>query len=176
MIDLATLVRNVPDFPKLGIQFKDVTTLLKSGPAFRQIIDGWRIRYEGLNVDAIVGAEARGFIFGAALAYAMEKPFVPVRKPGKLPADVLTEEFCLEYGTDTLQIHRDALSEGDRVVLVDDLLATGGTMCAIVNLVRRLGAQIVEAAFVIDLPLLNGRQKLEAMGVSVHSLIEFMVE
>lgn len=166
----------MPDFPKPGIQFKDVTTLLKSGPAFRQIIDGWRIRYEGLSVDAIVGAEARGFIFGAALAYAMEKPFVPVRKPGKLPADVLTEEFCLEYGTDTLQIHRDALSEGDRVVLVDDLLATGGTMCAIVNLVRRLGAQIVEAAFVIDLPLLNGRQKLEAMGLSVHSLIEFMVE
>jgi len=173
-MDLASLVRNVPDFPKPGIQFKDVTTLLKNGPAFRAIIDGWKERYDGRDVDAVVGAEARGFIFGAALAYAMALPFVPARKPGKLPAATFAQEFELEYGTDSLEIHTDALAQGDRVVLVDDLLATGGTMQALCKLVERMGVEIVEIAFVIELPPLNGRAKLE--GYPVHTLVEFMVE
>ncbi|MBN2309460.1 MAG: adenine phosphoribosyltransferase [Candidatus Hydrogenedentes bacterium] len=173
-MDLAALVRNIPDFPKPGVQFKDITTLLKHGDAFKYIIDGWKERYAGKGVDAIVGAEARGFIFGAALAYAMELPFIPVRKPGKLPGETTAEAFELEYGTDTLEIHVDALSRGDRVVLVDDLLATGGTMAAICKLVERLGAEIVEIAFVIELPPLNGRAKLA--GYPLHTLIEFMVE
>lgn len=173
-MDLAALIRNVPDFPKPGIQFKDITTLLLHGAAFRGIIDGWKARYAGKQVDAIVAAEARGFIFGAALAYAMGLPFVPARKKGKLPAQTIAAEFELEYGTDTLEIHVDALKSGDRVVLVDDLLATGGTMAAIARLVRKLGAEIVEIAFVVELPPLKGRAKLAEF--PVHTLVEFMVE
>lgn len=173
-MDLAALIRNIPDFPKPGIQFKDITTLLQHGPAFKSIIDGWKARYENEAIDAIVGVEARGFIFGAALAYAMELPFVPVRKKGKLPGKTLGETFELEYGADTVEIHADALNKGDRVVLVDDLLATGGTMAAIANLVRRLGAEIVEILFVVELPPLKGREKL--VGIPIHALVQFMVE
>lgn len=173
-MDLAPLIRNVPDFPKPGIQFKDITTLLKNGPAFKEIINGWRDRYASMNVDAIVGAEARGFMFGGALAYALGLPFVPVRKPGKLPAATLAQTFELEYGTDTLEIHKDALNPGERVVLIDDLLATGGTMEAVINLVRKLDAEIVEIAFVVELPPLKGRERLH--GIPVHTLVEFMVE
>jgi adenine phosphoribosyltransferase len=170
-MDLASLIRNVPDFPKPGIQFKDVTTLLQNGGAFRAIIDGWKLRYADRGLTAVVGAEARGFIFGSALAYAMGLPFIPVRKKGKLPAATLCEEFALEYGTDKVEIHVDALTAGDRVVLIDDLLATGGTMAAAASLVRKLGAEIVEAAFVIELPFLRGRDKLA--GLPVHSLVSF---
>ncbi|HOZ46813.1 MAG TPA: adenine phosphoribosyltransferase [Candidatus Hydrogenedentes bacterium] len=173
-MDLASLIRNVPDFPKQGVQFKDITTLLQHGSAFKFIIDGWRDRYAERNVNAIVGADARGFIFGGALAYAMELPFVPVRKKGKLPGKTLSEDFELEYGTDTIEIHADALCPGDRVVLIDDLLATGGTMAATAKLVRKLGAEIVEVAFVIELPPLKGREKLA--GLPVHTLVQFMVE
>ena len=170
-MDLASLIRNVPDFPKPGIQFKDVTTLLKNGPAFREIIDGWKKRYANRGVTAIVGAEARGFIFGSALAYAMGLPFIPVRKKGKLPSKTLSQEFDLEYGTDKIEIHVDALSPSDRVILVDDLLATGGTMAAAAKLVRNLGAEIVEVAFVVELPFLKGREKLK--GLPVYSLVSF---
>jgi len=173
-MDLASVIRNVPDFPKPGIQFKDITTLLQNPQAFREVIDGWKKRYEGKDVTAIVGADARGFIFGGALAYAMNLPFIPARKKGKLPAETISESFALEYGTDTVEIHVDALRPSDRVVLIDDLLATGGTMAAIANLVKKLGAQVVEAAFVIELTTLKGRQKLA--GVPVHSLVEFEVE
>jgi len=173
-MDLASVIRNVPDFPKPGIQFKDITTLLQNSKAFREVIDGWKKRYEGKDVTAIVGADARGFIFGGALAYAMNLPFVPARKKGKLPAETISESFALEYGADTVEIHVDALRPSARVVLVDDLLATGGTMAAIANLVRKLGAQVVEAAFVIELTTLKGRQRLA--GVPVHSLVEFEVE
>ncbi len=173
-MDLASLVREIPGFPKPGIRFMDVTTLLKNGPAFRYIIDGWKERYADKRLDAIVGAEARGFIFGGALAYAMELPFIVARKPGKLPAETIAEEFALEYGVDKLEMHVDALQKGARVVLVDDLLATGGTMAAIARLTERLGAEIVEMAFVIELPPLKGREKLAQY--PVHTLIEFMVE
>ncbi|NIA13034.1 MAG: adenine phosphoribosyltransferase [Nitrospiraceae bacterium] len=173
-MDLAALIRNVPDFPKPGIQFKDITTLLKSGPALQQVVDGWKERYAGKNITAIVGADARGFIFGGALAYAMGLPFIPARKKGKLPAETIGEEFDLEYGADCIEMHVDALGAGDRVVLVDDLLATGGTMAAIATLVQRLGAEIADVAFVIELTTLNGRAKLA--GLPVHSLTEFEVE
>ena len=173
-MDIAGLIRNVPDFPKPGIQFKDITTLLQHPEAFQHIIDGWKQRYADKNIRAIVGAEARGFIFGGALAYAMGVPFVPVRKPGKLPAETISESFELEYGTDTLEIHVDAVKKGDRVLLIDDLLATGGTMAAICALMERLGAEIVELAFVVELPPLKGRDKLA--GYPVHALVEFMVE
>ncbi len=173
-MDLAALIRNVPDFPKPGIQFKDITTLLLQPAAFRHIVDGWQERYRDMNLDAIVGVDARGFIFGGALAYAMGLPFVPVRKKGKLPAECISEEFELEYGTDIVEMHTDALAEGSRVIVIDDLLATGGTVAAVVRLAQRLGAEVVEAAFVVELPLLKGREKLA--GVPVHSLVEFMVE
>ena len=173
-MDLAALIRNVPDFPKPGIQFKDITTLLQHGPVFQYVINGWKERYAGRHVAAIVGAEARGFIFGAALAYAMGLPFIPARKKGKLPAATIAETFDLEYGTDTVEMHVDAIKKGDRVVLVDDLLATGGTMAAVAALVKKLGGDIIEIAFVIELPPLKGRTKLA--GLPVHTLIEFMVE
>jgi len=173
-MDLASLIRNVPDFPKAGIQFKDITTLLLEPEAFRFVIDSLRERYASRDVDVIVGVDARGFVFGGALAYAMGLPFVLARKKGKLPGDTFGEDFSLEYGTDTVEIHSDALAAGHRVLIVDDLLATGGTVGAVVNLVRRFEAEVVEAAFVIELPPLGGREKLE--GISVHSLVEFMVE
>ena len=173
-LDLAALVRNVPDFPKPGVQFKDITTLLQHGQALQQIVDGWCERYEGQAIDAILGADARGFIFGGALAYAMGLPFIPARKKGKLPAETIEQEFDLEYGTGVLAIHADAVKPADRVLLVDDLLATGGTMEAACKLVERLGGIAVELAFVIELPLLGGRRRLAPR--PVHSLIEFQVE
>lgn len=169
-MDLAALVRNIPDFPKPGIQFKDITTLLQHGPALKYIIDGWKKRYSALEIDAIVGMEARGFIFGAPLAYAMELPFVPIRKKNKLPARKIHATYELEYGTDTLEMHADALQPGQRVVLIDDLLATGGTLYAMVDLIRQLGADVVEAAFVIELSFLDARSKVK--GLNIHSLIE----
>jgi len=173
-MDLAALIRNVPDFPKPGIQFKDVTTLLLEPEAMREIIEGWQQRYQSQDVDVIVGIDARGLIFGAALAYAMGLPFVPARKKGKLPAETIGEEFELEYGKDAVEIHVDALKPGQRVVLVDDLLATGGTAAAVARLITRMGANLLEAAFVIELPPLKGREALA--GIPVHTWIAFMVE
>ena len=173
-MDISAYIRDVPDFPKPGILFKDITPLLQNGPVFREVIDGWKKRFEGLNIDAIVGVDARGFIFGTALAYALVLPFVPVRKKGKLPHDTISEDFDLEYGTDTLEIHVDAVSDGHRVVLVDDLLATGGTMAAVVRLVEKLGAEIVEIVFVVELSFLNGRSLLGDRPVS--SLIQYDAE
>lgn len=173
-MDIGSFIRTIPDFPKTGIQFKDVTTLLQHGPAFKYIIDGWKERYEDKQLDAIVGADARGFIFASALAYAMGLPLALVRKKGKLPHEVISEDYELEYGTDTLEMHIDALNEGDRIVLVDDLLATGGTMAAAARLVEKLHAEIVEITCVVELPLLKGREKLK--GYSVHTLVEYMVE
>jgi adenine phosphoribosyltransferase len=174
IMDLATLIRNVPDFPKPGIQFKDITTLLLHPEAFRNIIDTWKARYEAKDIHIIVGVESRGFIFGAALAYAMNLPLVLIRKKGKLPAETIFEEFELEYGTDVIEMHADAIGKGQRVLILDDLLATGGTVQAAIRLVERLGGDVVEAAFVVELPPLKGRDKLA--GTPVHSLVEFMVE
>ena len=173
-MDLAALVRNVPDFPKPGIQFKDITPLLMNSQAFREIIDGWRERYADKRLDAIVGAEARGFVFGAPLAYAMGWPFVLIRTKGKLPADTFSVAFELEYGPASFEIHTDARNPGDRVVLVDDLLATGGTMAGMVKLVQQLKAEIVELAFVIELGFLDGRAQLK--GVPIHTLIQYNSE
>jgi adenine phosphoribosyltransferase len=173
-MDLASLIRNVPDFPKPGIQFKDITTLLLHPDAFRYIIDGWRDRYAPMKLDAIAGADARGFVFAGALAYAMDLPLVLVRKKDKLPANTIFEDYDLEYGRATLEVHSDALGEGQRVIVIDDLLATGGTVAAAVRLMQRLGAEVIEAAFVVELPLLKGRQRLAP--IPVHSLVEFDVE
>lgn len=173
-MDIASFIRTVPDFPKSGIQFKDITTLLQNGPAFKYIIDGWKERYEDQKIDSIVGADARGFIFGSALAYAMELPIVLVRKKGKLPHTTIAEDYDLEYGTDTLEMHIDALQKDDRVVVVDDLLATGGTMLATARLVEKLEAEIVEITCVVELPLLKGREKLGAR--PIYTLVEYMVE
>jgi adenine phosphoribosyltransferase len=172
-MDISSFIRTVPDFPKTGIQFKDVTTLLQNGPAFKYIIDGWKERYQDKKIDAIVGADARGFIFASALAYALGLPLALVRKKGKLPHSTISETYDLEYGTDTLEMHIDALHKGDRVILVDDLLATGGTMSAAVKLIEKLGAEVIEIACVVELPLLKGREKLG--GYPVHTLVDYMV-
>ncbi len=160
MTDLSSKIRNVQDFPKEGIGFKDITTLLQDGPAFRRAVDALAEKYQNKSISKIVGIESRGFIFGAALAYHRGVGFVPVRKPGKLPAETISEEYELEYGTDKLEIHKDAISPGERVLIVDDLLATGGTARATANLIKKLGGEIVAIAFLIELTFLKGRDKL----------------
>lgn len=173
-MDLAPFIRNVPDFPSAGIQFKDITTLLLHPDAHRYVIDTYYERYENAPLDAIVAMDARGFLFGSTLAYKLGLPLALVRKAGKLPAETISADYVLEYGTATLELHRDALHHGDRVVVVDDLLATGGTMFAAAQLIGQLGARIEEFAFVIELPPLRGRDKLK--DYQVHSLVEFMVD
>jgi adenine phosphoribosyltransferase len=163
-------IRDVPDFPKKGIVFKDITTLLKDAQAFKYVIDILTEKYRDKGVDVIVAAEARGFILGAPLAYNLNAAFVPVRKPGKLPAETVRVEYALEYGTDAVEMHKDAILPGQKVLIVDDLLATGGTVEAMVRLVEKLGGQIVGIAFLIELSPLKGRQKL--VGYPVESLIQ----
>ena len=141
-MDLASVIRNIPDFPKPGIQFKDITTLLLNPEAFQQVIETFKNRYDAYSLDALVGVEARGFIFGGALAFAMSLPFIPARKPGKLPGETIQESFALEYGTDAVEIHRDAIQPGQRLLIVDDLLATGGTVAAVQR--RQLPVQPVQ--------------------------------
>ena len=168
---LKTLIRTVPDFPKPGILFYDITTLLKDKAGFAKLIDAFAAEYIGQEVDLVLGIEARGFIFGPALAYRLNAGFVPVRKPKKLPAPTAKVSYDLEYGTDSLEIHLDAIEPGQRVVIVDDLLATGGTMQATVQLVERLGGVIAGIAFAIELDFLKGREKLE--GYSITSLLHY---
>ncbi len=170
-MDLAKLIRDVPDFPIKGILFKDVTTLLKDAQAFRQAIDDLYQRYAGQKIDQVVAIESRGFAFGAPLAYKLGAGFVPVRKPGKLPAKTISVEYSLEYGTNVLEMHVDAIEPGQRVLIVDDLLATGGSAKAAAELVERLGGQVVGIAFLIELEFLQGVKKLE--GYDVFSLIRF---
>ena len=159
-MDLERLIRDVPDFPKKGIIFKDITPLIASADGLRETIERFRKRYESKGIELVVGVESRGFIFGAALACALGAGFVPVRKPGKLPAETIREEYELEYGTDAIEMHRDAIQKGQKILVIDDLLATGGTLAATCRLVRRLGGEIVEVATVIELAFLNGRAKL----------------
>ena len=168
---LKTFIRTVPDFPKPGILFYDITTLLKDKAGFAQLIDAFAAHYIGKEVDLVLGIEARGFIFGPALAYRLNAGFVPVRKPNKLPAPTAKVSYDLEYGQDSLEIHLDAVQPGQRVVLVDDLLATGGTMAATVQLVEQLGGKIAGIAFAIELDFLKGRAKLE--NYDVYSLLHY---
>jgi adenine phosphoribosyltransferase len=168
---LKDLIREIPDFPKPGILFYDITTLLKDKAGLRETIDHLKSHYAGLGVDVVLGIEARGFIFAPALAYALGAGFVPVRKPMKLPADCERVSYALEYGTDTLEVHRDAITPGCRVLIVDDLLATGGTAKAAAQLVEQLGGAVVGAAFVIELTFLGGRARLN--GYDVFSLLQY---
>lgn len=170
--DIKNSIRNIPDYPKPGVQFKDITTAVKQPNILQEIIDTLAQRYNDAKIDYVVGIEARGFIFGAALAYKLGCGFVPVRKPGKLPAQTITEEYDLEYGTDKLEIHCDALQKGDRVLIVDDLIAIGGTAEAAAKLVQKLGAEIVAFAFVIELKALLGRNALEHIA-EVYSLLQY---
>jgi adenine phosphoribosyltransferase len=170
-IDLAGMIRNIPDFPQPGIQFKDITTLLRDGPALRQAVDIFVERYRERPLDVIVGVESRGFIFGSALAYALGAGLVLIRKPGKLPAATYEVEYDLEYGTNRLEIHRDAFAPGARALLIDDLLATGGTMRAASSLVEQVGGTVEEIAFLIELTFLDGRKDLG--NYSVFSAIQY---
>ena len=165
------LILAVPDFPKPGILFRDITPVLESPEGFREVIDAFRERYAEQNISHFAGIESRGFIFAAALAHAMGKGFVVIRKPGKLPRETFSESYALEYGEDQLEIHQDAVGENDRVVIIDDLIATGGTAAAAAKLVGQCGAEVVEVAVVIELKALEGRAKLEA--VPVHALIDY---
>lgn len=170
-MDLASTIRNVPDFPVKGILFYDITTLLNDPEAFKASIDQLADHYQNAEIDLIVGIESRGFIFGTVLAYVLETGFVPVRKPGKLPAEILTESYELEYGTNTIEIHVDAIEKGQKVLVVDDLLATGGTAAATCNLVEKLGGEVIGVAFVIELSFLGGRDKLKEY--DVFSLLKY---
>ncbi|MGC8518264.1 MAG: adenine phosphoribosyltransferase [Steroidobacteraceae bacterium] len=170
---LKDAIRCIPDYPKPGIQFRDITTLLGSAPMFRLAIDALAQPWSDSHLTHVAGIEARGFILGGAVAQRVGAGFVPIRKKGKLPHETVRVAYSLEYGIDEMEMHRDALQPGERVLLIDDLIATGGTAEAAVKLLRTLGAEIVAACFVIDLPELGGARRLEALGVPVHSLVAF---
>jgi adenine phosphoribosyltransferase len=172
-IDLRTLVRTIPDYPKPGIMFRDITTLLGDVVGFRRVVSELANRFADAGVRKVAGIEARGFILGGALAHQLGAGFVPVRKKGKLPFQVIGNDYELEYGTDRVEMHVDAVAGGERVLLVDDLIATGGTAAAAIQLLERAGATVLGASFVIELPDLGGRKRLEAMGHVVHALIAF---
>jgi adenine phosphoribosyltransferase len=171
MDDLKNLIREVPDYPKAGILFYDLTTLLKDKQGFRTLIDRLCEHYQGRTIDVVAGMEARGFIFAPALAYRLGAGFVPVRKPKKLPAKTASISYALEYGTDTLEVHEDAIERGTRVIICDDLLATGGTAAATARLIEKLGGKVEGAAFAVELTFLNGRAKLP--GIDVFSLLQY---
>jgi len=164
--DIKRYIRTIPDYPKPGILFRDITTLLSNLHGFRAAVD------EG-GIDYVAGIEARGFILGGAVAHTLGRGFIPIRKKGKLPSRVIGQEYALEYGVDTIEIHADAIQKGDRILLIDDLIATGGTAGAAIDLIRKSGGEVVAAAFVIDLPDLGGAAKLKGKGVKVHTLVEF---
>ena len=173
MTDLRSLIRTIPDYPKPGIKFRDITSLLRNPQGLRLAVDGIADRHVASGVDLIVGIEARGFIFGTAIAYQMGLGFIPLRKPGKLPGKTVGRDFDLEYGSDRIEMHQGAVEAGQRVLLVDDLIATGGTAEAAVELLREAGAEVVECAFVIALPDLGGTRRLEKIGCKLHWLCEF---
>ena len=170
-MNLESKIRNIQDFPKPGIGFKDITTLLKDGEAFKEAIDKIVENLKDKDIDYVVGPEARGFLLGAPVAYALGVGFVPIRKPGKLPAEVVSFEYDLEYGTDKIEMHKDSIEEGKKVVIIDDLLATGGTVEAATKLIESLGGEIVSIQFLIELEFLNGKEKLK--GYDVESIIKY---
>ncbi len=166
-------IRTIPDFPEVGIMYRDITTLLSHPAALQQSIDELAAPYQDAKIDAVAGIDARGFIFGTAVALALGVGFLPVRKKGKLPFETYEQDYDLEYGTDTLQIHADAVSEGQRVLVIDDLIATGGTAEAAIKLLQRTKCDVVGAAFVVDLPDIGGAKKIESLGVPVTALVAF---
>lgn len=170
---LLSSIRNIPDYPKPGIIFRDITTLLGNAGAFRRAVDELVHPYAGRKVDKIAGIEARGFILGGAMAHQLSAGFIPIRKKGKLPHETVRVAYSLEYGLDEMEMHKDAVQTGEKVILVDDLIATGGTAEGAVKLLRQMGADIVAASFIIDLPDLGGRAKLEALGVTVRTLVSY---
>ena len=172
-MDFKSVIRTIPDYPKAGIMFRDITTLLGNPRAFRRAVDQLVQPWCGLKIDKVAGLEARGFILGGAVAHQLGVGFVPVRKQGKLPHTVIGEDYALEYGTDRVEIHTDALKQGDQVLLVDDLIATGGTAMAGIKLLERAGAKVVGCVFVIDLPELGGSEKLRALGKPVTALVSY---
>ena len=172
-LDLKTLVRSIPDYPKPGIIFRDITSLIEDSAGFRESVEQLAARHRDKGITKVAGIEARGFIFGAGVAIALGVGFVPVRKAGKLPGETIGQNYALEYGVDTIEIHADAVNETDNVLLIDDLIATGGTAVAALSLLRRAGAKVEHTGFVIDLPDIGGAEKLRALGVTVEALISF---
>lgn len=172
-MSIKSLIRTIPHYPKQGIMFRDITTLLKDPKGLQLLVDGLAEQYTSQKIDKIVGIEARGFVIGAAVAYKLGVGFVPIRKSGKLPAHTYQHEYALEYGSDVMEIHQDAIADGERVLLIDDLIATGGTAIAAVSLINQLGGNIVGCAFVIDLPDLGGMQKLRHLGLPTFALCQF---
>jgi adenine phosphoribosyltransferase len=172
-MNFADAIRTIPDYPKPGILFRDITTLLGDARGFRMAVDQLVQPFAGKKIDKVAGIEARGFILGGAVAHQLSAGFIPVRKKGKLPHEVIAMEYALEYGVDVIEVHKDACAPGEQILLVDDLIATGGTAIAAVNLLRQAGADIVAAAFVIDLPDLGGAEKLRALGVPISTLVSF---
>jgi len=170
---LRDAIRSIPDYPKKGIIFRDITTMLGNARAFRRAVDELVQPFAGSKIDQVAGIEARGFILGGAVAHQLSSGFVPVRKKGKLPHETVSIAYSLEYGVDEMEVHKDAIKPGERVILIDDLIATGGTAVAAAKLLKSIGADVVAACFVIDLPALEGRKKLEALGVPVRTLIAF---
>ena len=167
------LIRTIPDYPKKGIMFRDITTLIKSPVGLQMVVTQLKEKYENGPFDAIAGIEARGFIIGAALAYALNKGFIPVRKKGKLPGATVSKDYELEYGTDTLEVHHDAIEKGQNILLIDDLLATGGTAECAIDLIHEVGGIVTHCAFVVDLPELKGAERLIKKGVHVEALVDF---
>lgn len=172
-VDIKAYIRTIPDYPNPGIQFRDITTLLNDPIGFREAVDAMVKVHDAGQIDHIAGIEARGFILGGAMAHQMSAGFVPIRKKGKLPGETIEEDYALEYGTDTIELHVDAIEPGQKVLLVDDLLATGGTAAAAIRLLERAGAQVVACSFVVDLPDLGGRAVLEGLGKEVLTLCHF---
>jgi adenine phosphoribosyltransferase len=171
--DIRRYIRTIPDYPRPGIMFRDITTLLANMHAFRATVDELVWPFLGVDLNYVAGIEARGFILGGAVAHVLGRGFIPIRKKGKLPARVIGQDYSLEYGVDTIEIHADAIKQADRILLVDDLVATGGTANAGIDLIRKSGGEVVAAAFVIDLPDLGGARKLRDRGVKVHTLVSF---
>ncbi|MEK7653634.1 MAG: adenine phosphoribosyltransferase [Patescibacteria group bacterium] len=171
--EIKNRIRTIPDWPKPGVMFRDITTLLKDPVGLNLCLEDLVKRYSDKDIDVIVGIDSRGFILGGALSYKLGKGFVPIRKKGKLPADTEREEYALEYGTDIIEIHKDAIYPGERVLIVDDLIATGGTALAAAKLVKRLGGEVVELAFIVDLPDLGGSRKLKEAGFNVYTQTSF---